>query len=62
LQKFLRAAWTMEAGVHDGSVAELTLFADYYQIHVFDEGSKTDLGDEWTDQASDDHLVSTRRP
>ncbi|GAA3250116.1 hypothetical protein ACFO1B_39890 [Dactylosporangium siamense] len=41
-------------------MAELTLFADYYQIHVFDEGSETDLGDEWTDQASDDHLAVGR--
>lgn len=24
------------------------LFADYYQIHLFDDGSKTDLGEAWT--------------
>ncbi|WP_433832326.1 hypothetical protein ACQP2E_15845 [Actinoplanes sp. CA-015351] len=41
-------------------MAELTLFADYHQIHVFDEGSETDLGDEWTDQATDDHLAVGR--
>ncbi|GIF67355.1 hypothetical protein Ais01nite_53900 [Asanoa ishikariensis] len=28
---------------------ELRLFADYYQIHVFDEGSTSDLGEAWTD-------------
>lgn len=43
--------------MHHGSVVELTLFADYYQVHAFDEGSQTDLGDEWTDQAMDDHLT-----
>ena len=31
--------------------AELELFADYYQIHLFDDGSVTDLGDAWTDEA-----------
>jgi hypothetical protein len=40
------------------SMAELTLFADYYQIHVFDDGSLTVLGDEWTDQAMADHLAA----
>ena len=38
-------------------MAELTLFADYHQIHVFEEGSQTDLSDEWTDQATADHLA-----
>ncbi|MDR6317713.1 hypothetical protein [Actinoplanes couchii] len=38
-------------------MAELTLFADYRQIHVFDEGSQTDLGDAWTDQADEDRLA-----
>lgn len=46
--------------MHHDSVAELTLFADYHQIHVFDEGSETDLGAEWTDQAIDDHLAVGR--
>jgi hypothetical protein len=36
--------------------AELNLFADYRQIHVFDEGSATDLGEAWTDQAASDRL------
>lgn len=31
-------------------VTELRLFADYFQIHVFDEGSETDFGDLWTSQ------------
>lgn len=38
-------------------MAELTLFADYYQIHAFDEGSQADLGGDWTDQAMADHLA-----
>ncbi|WP_092543769.1 hypothetical protein [Actinoplanes derwentensis] len=38
-------------------MAELTLFADYHQIHVFDEGSETDLGGEWTGRAVDDRLA-----
>jgi hypothetical protein len=33
------------------------LFADYYQIHAFDEGSPADLGDAWTDQAMANHLA-----
>ncbi|KHD75788.1 hypothetical protein MB27_20270 [Actinoplanes utahensis] len=41
-------------------MAELTLFADYHQIHVLDEGSETDLGDEWTDQAMDDQVAVGR--
>lgn len=36
---------------------ELTLFADYYQILVLDEGSQTDLGDAWTDQAVADNIA-----
>ena len=38
-------------------MAELTLYADYHQIHAFDEGSQADLGDAWTDQAMADHLA-----
>ncbi|WP_309238752.1 hypothetical protein [Actinoplanes aureus] len=38
-------------------MTELTLFADYHQIHVLDDGSQTDLGDEWTTEALDDHLA-----
>lgn len=37
---------------------ELRLFADYCQIHVFDEGSETDLGDFWTSQAVRDRLAA----
>ena len=37
--------------------AQLELFADYYQIHVFDDGSTTDLGDAWTDDAVLDNLA-----
>jgi hypothetical protein len=37
--------------------AELGLFADYYQIHLFDDGSVTDLGDAWTDEAVLDGLA-----
>ncbi|MEV4544757.1 hypothetical protein [Micromonospora echinaurantiaca] len=36
---------------------ELELFADYYQIHLFDDGSVTDLGDAWTEEAVLDHLA-----
>ncbi|GAA0577312.1 hypothetical protein GCM10010172_72540 [Paractinoplanes ferrugineus] len=32
--------------------------ADYHQIHVFDEGPETHLGDEWTGRATDDHLAA----
>lgn len=38
-------------------MAELTLFADYYQIHAFDEGSQADFSDAWTDQTMADHLA-----
>jgi hypothetical protein len=37
--------------------AELELFADYHQIHLFDDGSVTDLGDAWTDKAVLDNLA-----
>lgn len=46
--------------MHHDTVPELTLFADYHQIHVFDDGSETDLGDEWTEQAINDHLAAGR--
>ncbi|MGC5018323.1 hypothetical protein [Micromonospora sp. DT47] len=36
---------------------ELELFADYYQIHLFDDRSVTDLGDAWTEEAVLDHLA-----
>ncbi len=36
---------------------ELRLFADYFQIHVFDEGSETDFGDLWTSQTVRDGLA-----
>ncbi|RKN13561.1 hypothetical protein D7147_30995 [Micromonospora musae] len=36
---------------------ELELFADYCQIHLFDDGSMTDLGDAWTEEAVLDHLA-----
>lgn len=39
---------------------ELKLFADYHQIHLFDERSVTDLGDVWTDQAVVDQLAAGR--
>jgi hypothetical protein len=35
----------------------LTLFADYFQIHVSDADSDGDLSDAWTDQAVADHLA-----
>ncbi|WP_436536001.1 hypothetical protein [Actinoplanes sp. HUAS TT8] len=38
-------------------MAELTLFADYYQVHVFDDGSQADFSDAWTDQALADHVA-----
>jgi hypothetical protein len=38
-------------------LAELKLFADYRQVHIFDEGSMTDLGEAWTDQAVLDRLA-----
>jgi hypothetical protein len=36
---------------------ELELFADYHQIHLFDDGSTTDLGDAWTEAAVLDQLA-----
>src|SRR5262249_35308474 len=36
---------------------ELRLFADYFQIPVFDEGSETDFGDLWTGQTVEDGLA-----
>ncbi|ELP64652.1 hypothetical protein ACKI1I_03485 [Streptomyces turgidiscabies] len=39
------------------TTTELTLFADYFQIHVFDADSDGDLSDAWTDQAVVDHLA-----
>ena len=36
---------------------ELRLFADYFQVHVLDEGSETDFGDLWTSQAVRDGLA-----
>ncbi|BCJ49984.1 hypothetical protein Asp14428_14590 [Actinoplanes sp. NBRC 14428] len=38
-------------------ISELTLFADYHQIHLFDEGSSTDLADAWAGRAVDDQLA-----
>jgi hypothetical protein len=38
-------------------LTELKLFADYHQVHVFDEGAVTDLGEAWTEQASLDRLA-----
>ncbi|MGW5305593.1 hypothetical protein ACWERF_16880 [Streptomyces griseoluteus] len=40
--------------------AELTLFADYFQLHVSDADSDGDLSDAWTDQAVADHLAVAR--
>jgi hypothetical protein len=37
---------------------ELRLLADYHQLHVFDEGSTTDLGLYWTDRAWVDALAA----
>jgi hypothetical protein len=36
---------------------ELRLWADYHQIHLFDEGSTTDVGEAWTDGAVTDQLA-----
>jgi hypothetical protein len=36
---------------------ELRLFADYFQIHVFDDGSEPDFGDLWTSQTVRDGLA-----
>lgn len=37
--------------------AELELFADYHQIHLFDDNSVSNLGDAWTEEASQDRLA-----
>ncbi|MFD6243563.1 hypothetical protein [Streptomyces roseolus] len=37
----------------------LELFADYFQIHVLDDGSEGDLSDVWTEQAVSDGLGVT---
>ena len=39
------------------TTTELTLFADYFQIHVSSADSDGDLSDAWTDQAVADHLA-----
>ncbi|MGY6025200.1 hypothetical protein [Streptomyces spinosirectus] len=39
------------------TTTEITLFADYFQIHVCDADSDGDLSDGWTDQAVADHLA-----
>ena len=39
-------------------VEQLWLFADYYQIQLFDEGSTTDLGDVWSDVAAADQMAA----
>jgi hypothetical protein len=50
----LAAVTTRQDGV---VLPELKLFADYHQVSVFDEGSATDLGEAWTDQAFSDRLA-----
>ncbi|MFI8859055.1 hypothetical protein [Streptomyces prasinus] len=42
------------------TTTELTLFADYFQIHVSDADSDGDLSGAWTNQAVADHLAVTR--
>ncbi|MBC9714625.1 hypothetical protein H9Y04_18875 [Streptomyces sp. TRM66268-LWL] len=42
------------------TTTELTLFADYHQIHVCDADSDGDLGDAWTEQAVADQLAVAR--
>lgn len=42
------------------TTTELTLFADYFQVHVSDADSEGDLSDAWTDQAVADHLAVAR--
>lgn len=36
---------------------ELRLFADYHQIHLFDEGSQADVADAWTEEAVADNIA-----
>ncbi|MFB6848385.1 hypothetical protein ACFCXS_26545 [Streptomyces sp. NPDC056373] len=42
------------------TTTELTLFADYFQIHVTDAEADGDLSDAWTDQAFADRLAVAR--
>ncbi|MFJ6075130.1 hypothetical protein ACIQFU_30630 [Streptomyces sp. NPDC093065] len=39
------------------TTTELTLFADYFQIHVCDADGHGDLSESWTQQAVADHLA-----
>lgn len=39
-------------------MVRLVLFADYFQIHVFDENSQTDLGNYWNDRAALDGFAA----
>jgi len=39
---------------------ELKLFADYYQIHLFDEASVADLAEAWTEEAMANQLAVAR--
>jgi hypothetical protein len=39
---------------------ELKLFADYYQIHLFDEASVADLAEAWTKEAMANQLAVAR--
>jgi hypothetical protein len=40
------------------ATAELRLFADYHQIHLFDEQSASDLGDAWGGEATGTGLAT----
>ncbi|MDG4863242.1 hypothetical protein P8605_34405 [Streptomyces sp. T-3] len=42
------------------TTTELTLFADYFQIHVCDADADGDLSDAWTDAAVADQLAVAR--
>ncbi|GAA1376042.1 hypothetical protein [Streptomyces beijiangensis] len=42
------------------TTTELTLFADYFQIHISDADADGDLSDAWTDQSVADHLAVAR--
>ncbi|WP_431331128.1 hypothetical protein ACPZ13_30185 [Streptomyces sp. IPPR8] len=42
------------------TTAELTLFADYFQLHVSDADADGDLSDAWTPRAVADHLAVAR--
>ena len=37
---------------------QLKVFADYFQIHVLDEGSETELDDAWNEQTLSDRIVA----